>query len=255
MIPKDCNPPDSSVHGILQARILEWVVITFFRRPSKPRDQTWVFFTAGGLLIHWAMREAQDLWGYPQFFSFFFLYSTLQQLLPLFHLTDHLSIFCLSYCTNGSFLSIFNFSNCVIHLCFFFTSLMSLLIVLIAFIFTPFYFRGFGTSSLSLFWILFQVVSLFLLCLFDLVHFDFVYSFVLYFCLFIFSPQLTPFEISFSQALGSYSFLLLVLLSVVKVGSVVCVDFLLGVTCACTVVRGGELGGFCCCCLSFFSFW
>ena len=40
--PKDCSPPDSSVHGILQAKILQWVVIPFFRGSSGPRDQTWV---------------------------------------------------------------------------------------------------------------------------------------------------------------------------------------------------------------------
>ena len=34
----DCNPPSSSVHGILQARILEWVAISFSRGSSQPRD-------------------------------------------------------------------------------------------------------------------------------------------------------------------------------------------------------------------------
>ena len=34
----DCSPPGSSVHGILQARILEWVAISFFRESSRPRD-------------------------------------------------------------------------------------------------------------------------------------------------------------------------------------------------------------------------
>ena len=45
--PMDCNLPASSVHGILQARILEWVAIPFFRGSSRPRDQTWVSCTAG----------------------------------------------------------------------------------------------------------------------------------------------------------------------------------------------------------------
>jgi len=36
--PMDCGPPGSSVHGILQARILEWVAILFSRGPSRPRD-------------------------------------------------------------------------------------------------------------------------------------------------------------------------------------------------------------------------
>ena len=36
--PMECSPPGSSVHGILQARILEWVTILFSRRSSQPRD-------------------------------------------------------------------------------------------------------------------------------------------------------------------------------------------------------------------------
>ena len=40
--PMDCSPPGFSVHGILQARILEWVAIPFFSRSSRPRDWTQV---------------------------------------------------------------------------------------------------------------------------------------------------------------------------------------------------------------------
>ena len=40
--PMDCSPPGSSVLGILQARILEWVAISFSRGSSRPRDQTLV---------------------------------------------------------------------------------------------------------------------------------------------------------------------------------------------------------------------
>ena len=40
--PMDCSPPDSSVHGILQARILEWVAISFSSGSSQSRDQTQV---------------------------------------------------------------------------------------------------------------------------------------------------------------------------------------------------------------------
>ena len=38
----DCSLPGSSVHGILQARVLEWVTIPFFRGPSWHKDWTWV---------------------------------------------------------------------------------------------------------------------------------------------------------------------------------------------------------------------
>ena len=46
--PLDCSPPGSSVHGILQARILEWVAIPFSKGSSRSRDRTWVSCTAGG---------------------------------------------------------------------------------------------------------------------------------------------------------------------------------------------------------------
>ena len=45
----DCSPPGSSVHGILQARILKWVAIPFFGGSSQPRNQTQVFCIAGRL--------------------------------------------------------------------------------------------------------------------------------------------------------------------------------------------------------------
>ena len=44
--PMDCSPPGSSVHGILQAIILEWFAISFSRGSSQPREQTWVSCTA-----------------------------------------------------------------------------------------------------------------------------------------------------------------------------------------------------------------
>ena len=43
----DCSLPGSSIHGILQARILEWVAISFSRGSSRPRDQTQVSLIAG----------------------------------------------------------------------------------------------------------------------------------------------------------------------------------------------------------------
>ena len=42
--PMDCNPPGSSVHGIFQARILEWVAISSSRGSSPPRNRTHVLF-------------------------------------------------------------------------------------------------------------------------------------------------------------------------------------------------------------------
>ena len=45
--PLDCSPPGSSVHGISQARILEWVAISSSRESSPPRDQTQISCTSG----------------------------------------------------------------------------------------------------------------------------------------------------------------------------------------------------------------
>ena len=45
----DCSPPGSSVHGILQARTLEWVAIPSSRGYSQPKDRTWVSFIANRL--------------------------------------------------------------------------------------------------------------------------------------------------------------------------------------------------------------
>ena len=45
--PMYCSPPGSSVHGILQTRILEWVAISFSRGFSRPRDRTQVSCIAG----------------------------------------------------------------------------------------------------------------------------------------------------------------------------------------------------------------
>ena len=55
----DCNLPGSSIHGIFQARILEWVAISFSRRSSKPRDRTQVSCVIGRCFIIWATGEVQ----------------------------------------------------------------------------------------------------------------------------------------------------------------------------------------------------
>ena len=51
--PMDQSPPGSSVHGILQARILEWVAISFYRGSSQSRDGTWVSCITGRLFTIW----------------------------------------------------------------------------------------------------------------------------------------------------------------------------------------------------------
>ena len=57
--PMDCSLTGSSVHGIFQARILEWGAISFSRGSSRPRDQTWVSCIVGSRFTIWATREVQ----------------------------------------------------------------------------------------------------------------------------------------------------------------------------------------------------
>ena len=57
--PTLCNPMNYIVHGILQARILEWVATPYFRGSSQPRNRTQVSHIAGRFFTSWATREAQ----------------------------------------------------------------------------------------------------------------------------------------------------------------------------------------------------
>ena len=57
-----CDPIDYTVHGILQARILEWVAFPFSRGSSQPRDQTQVSRIAGRFFTSWAARGAKEYW-------------------------------------------------------------------------------------------------------------------------------------------------------------------------------------------------
>ena len=55
--PTDGSLPGSAVHGIFQARILEWAAISFSRGPSQPRDRTRVSCIADRRFSFWATRE------------------------------------------------------------------------------------------------------------------------------------------------------------------------------------------------------
>ena len=61
--PMDCSPPGASVHGILQARIPEWVAISFSRVSSRPRDQTQFSHITGRRFNLCTTREALS---YPE---------------------------------------------------------------------------------------------------------------------------------------------------------------------------------------------
>ena len=59
--PMDCSLQGSSVHGIFQARILEWVAMPSSRGSSQPRDWTSISCTGGRILYPWAAWEAQKV--------------------------------------------------------------------------------------------------------------------------------------------------------------------------------------------------
>ena len=63
--------PHGIVHWILQARILEWVVVPFSRGSSQPRNRTQVSRNAGGFFIIWATREDSIRKWYMMFVFFF----------------------------------------------------------------------------------------------------------------------------------------------------------------------------------------
>ena len=58
--PVNCSPPGSSVHGVLQTRILEWGAFPFSRGSSQPWSQTQISHIEGGFFPSWATREAQE---------------------------------------------------------------------------------------------------------------------------------------------------------------------------------------------------
>ena len=60
--PTLCDPMDYTAHGILQARVLEWVAFPFSRGSSQSRDRIQVSCIAGGFFTSWATREAQEYW-------------------------------------------------------------------------------------------------------------------------------------------------------------------------------------------------
>ena len=66
--PMDCSLSGSSIHGIFQARVLEWTAISFSRGSSRPRNQTWVSRIAGRCFTVWATREAHAWLGNFYFF-------------------------------------------------------------------------------------------------------------------------------------------------------------------------------------------
>ena len=87
--PMDCSPPGTSVHGILQARILEWVAIPFSRGSSPPRDWTWVSWNsciAGRFFTIWATREGPKAGAYSIILSLCVCANTPSETAPSLHI-------------------------------------------------------------------------------------------------------------------------------------------------------------------------
>ena len=59
----DCNPPGSTVHGILQAKLLEWVAIFSSRGSARPKEQScvsWISCIGRWVLYRWATWETPE---------------------------------------------------------------------------------------------------------------------------------------------------------------------------------------------------
>ena len=109
----DCSLPGSSVHGIFQARVLEWVAISFSRGPSWPRNWTWVSHIAGRRFTIWATREAHSfLWlnNIHIYMYHNFIHSSLGGHLGCFHV---LAIVILRWILGYTYLLQFWFPRCV----------------------------------------------------------------------------------------------------------------------------------------------
>ena len=71
-----CSLPGSSIHGLLQARVLEWVAMLSSSGSSQPRDRTWVSCFAGRFFTAWAIREVHPrivrykYWDFKKFGQF-----------------------------------------------------------------------------------------------------------------------------------------------------------------------------------------
>ena len=64
--PMNYSPPGFSIHGISQARTLEWVAVPFFRESYQPRDQTWISCIGRQILYHWATGKSTHMYTYTQ---------------------------------------------------------------------------------------------------------------------------------------------------------------------------------------------
>ena len=102
LCPTLCHPKDYRVHGILQARILEWVAFPFSRGSSWPRSWTWVSCIADIFFTKWAIREAYIGFNFTYCASSFYFFHIILSVAELYHLLSFgwwispLSVWCSS---------------------------------------------------------------------------------------------------------------------------------------------------------------
>ena len=101
--PVGCSPPGSSVHGIFQAWILEWVAISFSSWSSRPRDRTHVSRIVGRRFTLWATREAHAR--RPFDFLRLSLKSSFTILVSLLFFTPYFLKFIMNLCSYGRWIS------------------------------------------------------------------------------------------------------------------------------------------------------
>ena len=98
--PMDCSPPGSSVHGILQARIPEWVAIPFPRGSSQPRDRTQASCIGGRFFTIWVMMEAPIQSEMELKLKFLFLHTNFPECRNYINSPHSLANWHYGYCTN-----------------------------------------------------------------------------------------------------------------------------------------------------------
>ena len=111
--PIDYSPPGSSVHGILQARISEWVAIPFSRGSSGPRDQTQVSHIVGRFSTDWATREALTKPHTLSEFPLSLCYCSVPQACPTLqpHGLQHARLHCISLSISRSLLKLMSIES------------------------------------------------------------------------------------------------------------------------------------------------
>ena len=107
-VAQSCPTLCDSIHGVLQARILEWVAFPFYRGSSQLRDQTQVSHIAGRLVTNWAIREAQQHMKYNNLWKVHTRHFIVKKLWFLFLST----FFLLSLCLPASLRHLWFLSSC-----------------------------------------------------------------------------------------------------------------------------------------------